>query len=328
MRRLRAAAASAACAALVCAGAGTAVAAPPTASVDHVVARTDRWIQVFVDSPAMQRIVQVDVLLPPDRDSPHPTLYLLDGDGADPTQTESTWTMRTDAVQFFGDKPVNVVLPVGGGGTFYSDWQRDDPRLGHVRWETFLTQELPPLIDNTFHGNGRNAVAGLSMGGQAAMSLTFRYPSLYRSVASYSGCMYTAGVGQAYVRAAVAGRGGDADNMWGGITDPDWAAHDVSLHTDALRGKQVFISAGTDVPGAADLALDPSPTLPLTVSAAMAIEDGARDCTLALDAQLRLQGVPADVHYYLIGTHSWPYWQTALHDSWPTLAAGVTAGTE
>ncbi|MFD4432855.1 hypothetical protein [Nocardia sp. NPDC058497] len=33
--------------------------------------------------------------------------------------------------------------------------------------------------------------------------------------------------------------------------------------------------------------------------------------------------IAATTKYYLLGTHSWPYWQTMLHDSWPTLKSGI-----
>ncbi len=303
------------------------IVAPPVASaqaqIDHIIQRTQRWQQVFVRSPAMQRVVQVDVLTPAAATTARPTLYLLDGNGADAAAGQSTWTLRTDAVNFFADKQVNVVLAVGGGGTFYTDWLRDDPGLGHNRWETFLTQELPPLIDATFHGNGRDAVAGVSMGGQAAMALATRNPTLYRSVAAYSGCLFTGSIGQGYVRTAVAERGGNADNMWGAALNPQWAAHDVALHTDALRGKPVFVSVASGIPGPPDLAFDPLYSWPTTETEAVAIEQGAHDCTLAFDAELRTQHIPATMKYYPTGTHSWPYWQQPLHDSWPILAAGL-----
>ncbi|WP_238846702.1 alpha/beta hydrolase [Nocardia arthritidis] len=306
--------------------AGTVIGAPVVlaqAQIDHIVKRTDRWLQVFVRSPAMGRIVQVDLLSPADSTTPHPTLYLLDGNGADASEGQSTWTLRTDAVAFFADKPVNVVLAVGGGGTFYTNWLRDDPGLGHNQWETFLSQELPPLIDTNFHGSGRNGVAGVSMGGQAAMTLAFRNPALYRSVAAYSGCLFTSNVGQTYVRTAVFERGGNPDNMWGTAGDPQWPAHDVSLHTDGLRGKALFVSTGTGVPGPADATFDPTFSWPTTEAAAVAVEQGAHDCTTGFDAELRGDGIPATVKYYPIGTHSWPYWQAPLHDSWPVLAGGL-----
>ncbi|MGF6886293.1 S-formylglutathione hydrolase FrmB [Nocardia sp. GAS34] len=303
------------------------VVAPPMAAaqatIDHIVKRTDRWLEVYVQSPALQRVVQLDVLLPAAATTPHPTLYLLDGNGADASEGQSTWTLKTDAVNFFSNKPVTVVMPVGGGGTFYTNWLRDDPKLGHNQWETFLTQELPPLMDGTFHGNGVDAVAGVSMGGQAAMALAFRNPSLYRAVGSYSGCLFTGSIGQAYVRAAVIERGGNPDNMWGIELNPQWAAHDVVLHTGPLRGKPLFVSVASGIPGPADNTFDPSWAWPTTEAQAVAIEKGAHDCTLAFDAELHVENIPSTVKFYPVGTHSWPYWQAPLHDSWPTLASGL-----
>ncbi|MBB5914877.1 S-formylglutathione hydrolase FrmB [Nocardia transvalensis] len=309
--------------------AATVVAAPAASAqawIDHVVARTDRWLQVFVWSPAMDRVVQVDVLLPRNTAGPHPTLYLLDGNSADESVGQSTWTLKTDAVRFFADKPVTVVLPVGGGGTFYTDWLRDDPELGRNQWETFLAEELPPLIDTRFHGSGANAVAGVSMGGQAAMALTFRNPALYRAAAAYSGCLFTSTLGQGYVRTAVVQRGGDPDNMWGRATDPQWRAHDVSLHVGDLRGKSLFVSAGSGIPRPTDAEIDRRSSWPDTLIESVVIERGAYECTGVLDARLRAQGVPATVTYYTFGVHSWPYWQAPLHDSWPVLARGLGVG--
>ncbi|MFI9507164.1 alpha/beta hydrolase [Nocardia sp. NPDC052566] len=142
---------------------------------------------VSVYSPAMDRIIPVEVLHPPGTTA-RPSYYLLDGVDSRPPTTN--WSQFTDIDAFFADKQVNVILPVGGEGSYYSDWQRPDHHLGSLmRWETFLTRELPPLIDRQFHGNGRNAVGGVSMGAAAAAILATRHPALYRGVASFSGCV-------------------------------------------------------------------------------------------------------------------------------------------
>jgi S-formylglutathione hydrolase FrmB len=39
--------------------------------------------------------------------------------------------------------------------------------------------------------------------------------------------------------------------------------------------------------------------------------------------RLRTAGIPVTVDYYGAGTHSWPYWQRALHQSWPVLASAL-----
>lgn len=306
---------------LAAVGMSAAPAHADSARIDHIDAITDRWLRVYVDSPAMGRIVEVQVLVPSHRDHPRPTVYLLDGKAADPVG--STWITRGDALSFFADKDVNVVLSVGGPVSYYTDWQRPDPVLGSYRWETFLTRELPPLLDDAFEGSGRNAIAGISMGAQAALMLAVRSPHLYAAVAGYSGCYSaTAGFGQAQMRAVIASMGGDATNMFGAPEDPDWDAHDVFAHVDALRGSTVYLSAGSGLPGAresgspmelADAALIGGP-----------LEAVTGMCTRQLAEKLASEDIPATVDLRGTGTHSWPYWAAELRRSWPILDAALT----
>ncbi|MGB6070349.1 MAG: alpha/beta hydrolase-fold protein, partial [Rhodococcus sp. (in: high G+C Gram-positive bacteria)] len=150
--------------------------------VDTVIA-SDTLRTLSVESPAMGAVVDVQVLTPAAKTGSRPTLYMLSGIGEEDPDN-SMWLRKGGAAEFFADKNVNVVLPLAGPGSFYTDWQRDDPKLGRYQWETFLTQELPPLIDAAVDGNGRNAIAGLSMGAQSAMMLAARNPDLYSGVAS------------------------------------------------------------------------------------------------------------------------------------------------
>ncbi|WP_372465957.1 alpha/beta hydrolase [Nocardia spumae] len=293
---------------------------PSAASVDRVEQITDRRVRVFVRSPAMARTLPVEVLLPADRSRPRPTVYLLDGRSA--SNDYNNWTERGGAVQFFADKDVNVVLTIGGPAGYYTDWQQPDPVLGTNRWETFLTRELPPLMDATFEGNGRNAVEGVSMGAEAAMMLTMRHPQLYRAVAAHSGC-YAMGsdIGQAQARAVVRTYGGEPDNMFGKQDDPDWLAHDVMMHADSLRGTAIYLSAGSGMPGPYD-----GPGNPEAASAigfGGPLEAGANACTMALADRLERMQIPADVDLEKVGTHSWPYWKDELPRAWPTLAGAL-----
>ncbi|MCE5287929.1 MAG: esterase family protein [Nocardiaceae bacterium] len=305
----------------------------PTAPVSANVTYTDngtiptvngRAHQLTVDSAFMGK-VRVDVIRA-SATGTAPTLYLLDGTGARNDQPASTWLLRTDVDTFTNGKNVNIVMPVGGGGTLYTDWQKPDPTLGTLKWETFLTEELRPIIDSDFGGNGTNAIAGLSAGGMAAAAIASRRPELYKAVGSYSTCLLMSNpVGQAIVRGSVISRGGNPDNMWGPVTDPDWVAHDptTTAHLNALRGKPIYISVGSGIPGPADLTFNPLYSYPTDLSGAIAQEQGARDCTRLVQAKFKANNVPATFKFNTIGTHSWPYWQDALHDSWPVLSRGL-----
>ncbi len=295
------------------------VVVPNQATIDHIVRISPTRSAVFVSSPAMGRVVQVQILQPPSG-GPRPTFYLLDG--VDAGSDQNTWTKKTDVESFFADKNVNVVLPVGGMGSFYTDWQRPDPVLGVNKWETFLTKELPPLVDKQLGGNGVNAIGGLSMGGQSALILITRHPDLYRGVAVYSACPDTATRdSKALVRATVGSRGGDATNMWGPDTDPAWTAHDPMTNAEKLRGKSVYVAVGNGLPGLHELQL--SEDLPSIIAEGGPIETVTLLCTRTFDARLRGLGIPARFDYRLTGTHSWPYWQDDLHASWPIVAASL-----
>ena len=290
------------------------------ASIDHIVPINDRRLRVWVNSPAMQRAVQVQVLLPREQKYPRPTVYMLDGRSAE--AEGNNWTELGHADQFFEDKDVNVVLTVGGPASFYTDWKRPDPVLGTNMWETFLTRELPPLIDAEFNGNGRNAVMGVSMGAEAAMMLAFRQPNLYTAVAVHSGC-FSMGtdLGQAQARAVVATYSGAPDNMFGDQKDPAWLDHDVLLHAEALRGKAIYMSVGSGLPGQYDT--PDKPDIVSTIGFGGPLEAATNACTRRLADRLTALGIPVTAHFRATGTHSWPYWSDELSRSWPTISQAL-----
>ncbi|AMY53557.1 MULTISPECIES: alpha/beta hydrolase [Nocardiaceae] len=302
-------------------GIASAEPAAPSARIVDTVLTSDTLRTLKVDSPAMGAVVEVQVLTPAAKSGPRPTLYMLSGIGEEDPHN-SMWLRKGQAAEFFADKNVNVVLPLAGPGSFYTDWQRDDPKLGRYQWETFLTEELPPLIDAAVDGNGRNAIAGLSMGAQSAMMLAARNPDVYSGVASYSGCFASAEpLGQASIRAIVGAFGGNADNMWGGPFDPAWAEHDSVANAESLRGTDVYVSVGTGAPGRHE-SFDTAAGWDRVVVGGL-IEVGSNYCTHRLADRLGQLNIPATFDFTETGTHSWPYWVEQLPKSWPTLAGSL-----
>ena len=170
---------------------GVANAAPAVPTIERVEAEGPTQYGVYVHAPSMAKTIKVQVLVPAVDRGPRPTLTMLSGLGEE-DPTNSMWLRKTDAVNFFRDKNVTVALPLAGNGSFYTDWYRDDPKLGRYKWETFLTRELPPLLEKRFSGNGIRGIGGLSMGAGSALTLAARKPGFFRSVASFSGCYSTA----------------------------------------------------------------------------------------------------------------------------------------
>lgn len=327
-----------------CSGAGTAFAEPPSSTAtpstpataplpSRIVSSADvtsreKLLEVY--SASMGRNISVTVLHPENDARPAPVLYLLNGAGGG--EDSATWKAKTDYRKFFADKHVNVVTPNSGAFSYYTDWQKDDPVLGRNKWQTFLTEELPPLVDKSFTTTGANAIAGISMSGTSVLNLAIAAPKLYRSVAAYSGCARTSDpLGQAYIRTVVGDRGrGDITNMWGPLDGPGWKANDPYLNAAKLKGVKVYMTSGTGLPGPYDVPSarlingDPAVLLDQVLMGG-AIEAVVNSCTQQMKQALDKAGVDATVTTRPTGSHSWEYWQRDLHTTWPSIAKDLNA---
>ncbi|MGW5386083.1 alpha/beta hydrolase [Nocardia sp. NPDC003963] len=312
-------------------------AADPGAHIVSLASGAGRSVEVTVHSPAMRRDIALQVLRPADTATPAPTLYLLNGAGGG--EDAATWSAQTDVSEFFADKHVNVVIPREGAFSYYTDWQREDPGLatklgnnGRNMWATFLTEELPPVLDSAFGTTGRNAIAGISMAATSVLDLTIRAPRLYHAAAAYSGCAMTSDLlGQAFVTLVVSLGGGDAENMWGPSGGPGWREHDPYLQADRLPDIPMYIASGTGLAGRYDSAADPrldgdQRMLWNQLLIGGGIEAAADYCTRALQRRTQELG-RTDIVYDLrpSGTHSWGYWEDDLHRSWPLLAGALSS---
>lgn len=107
----------------------------------------------------------------------------------------------------------------------------------------------------------------------------------------------------------------------GAAGDPDWRNHNPSGNAEALRGKTIYSSASSGLPGAHNTAL--------TLEGATAIVRGGplealvHSCTQAFESRLEGLGIAGVFAYRDSGTHSWPYYEDALHDSWPILESAL-----
>nr|WP_280458435.1 alpha/beta hydrolase family protein [Nocardia carnea] len=285
-------------------------AAAPGPRVDAERPLGGRAVALDVFSPAMNRVI-TNRVIPAAGGGPAPTIYLLTGIGGG-TDGISWWD-DTDVRQFFADKNVNVVMPIGGAYTLYTDWRTDDPVLGRARWQTYLTTELPAVVDARFTTTGRNAIAGVSMSGGSAVDLAIQAPGRYQAVASYSGCPWSAdAAGVAMVGAQVLRGGGNPGNMWGPPGGPGWQAHDAFRHAARLAGTAVYLSAASGIPGAIDRGWGFPP-----------VEAVASACTSAFAGRLAQLGVGAVHIDRPAGAHTWGQFEYDLHDSWPYLARAI-----
>lgn len=293
-------------------------------TVQRVDWLTDRRVAVWVNSPSMGVPIQVQLLLARDwnakPDAKFPVVYMLDGMRA--RDDENGWTMETDAESFYADKNVNVVLPIGGQSSFYADWM-DQNNGQNYKWETFLTKELPPILESDWRSTQTRGVVGLSMGGTSAMMLAARNQGFFKFAGSLSGILTTTTLGMPQAIAfAMADAGGyDADAMWGNPTNDAWAAHDPYLLADKLKGVSLYISSGSGTTGPYD---QPSGIPGISTNyAGMGLEILSRLTSQTFTTKLRKLNIPATVNYRPSGTHSWPYWEFELHQLWPQLAGAL-----
>ncbi|NEW43900.1 esterase family protein [Nocardia cyriacigeorgica] len=302
--------------------------APDGSRIVKAEYKDDRNIRLHVYSAAMDKNVQIDVQRPADASVPRPTLYLLNGAGGG--EDDASWQVKTDALEFLSDKNVNVVQPVGGKWSYYTDWIADDPVLGRNKWTTFFTEELPPLVDGALGTNGTNAIAGLSTSGTTVLALPIAKPGLYKAAAAYSGCAQTSDpVGSEFVKLTVeTWGGGDTMNMWGPAGSAEWVKNDPYVNAEGLRGLDLYISTGNGLPGQYDTlngpyALPGAYGLANQIVIGGVIEAGTNYCTNNLKGKLDSLGIPATYNFRNSGSHSWGYWRDEFQRSWPVLAKGL-----
>ena len=299
------------------------VATPGTAEARVVSVRelSPRVSLVAVYSPTMHRTISSHVLHPVGKPAGLPSFYLLGGAGG--AEDGISWYHHGGVKKFFAGKRVNVVLPIGGQFSLMTDWQRRDPMLGVNQWQTFYTRELPTAIDKTFRTSGANALGGVSMSAGPALDLAIQAPGRYRAVAAYSGCPGTTDPLGRLAATAIPLRGGaNPFNMWGTYDHPDWVKHDPVVNAAKLRGKTIFLSAGSGLPGP----IDGGPIETIGgLFGGNVLEAVARSCTTNMSNKLRSLGIGHRFNARPDGSHNWGLFAADMRLSWPMIARAIGA---
>jgi diacylglycerol O-acyltransferase/trehalose O-mycolyltransferase len=299
-------------------GGAVAGAAPGVAAQSpSILAQAPNLERHMVPSAAMGRSIPVDIL----RGSGNGALYLLDGLRAN--DQRSGWDIETNVRELFAGTSVNVVMPVGGRSSFYADWINDPAPNLKYEWETFLTSELPGYLSGVGIRSTNNAIAGLSMAGSAALKLAADHPGRFKYAASFSGYLNLSAPGMPEaVSLALRDEGGfNAVDMFGPLGGPGWVAHDPTRQVEKLRGTQLYISAGSGIPGQHTRLNAPADYFN-TVNA-MGLEWIALMNTRTFERAARAAGVNATYSYPAQGVHAWGYWQDELTKAKPQILAAI-----
>jgi S-formylglutathione hydrolase FrmB len=279
-------------------------------STQHLSPRLE---ELRVSSPALARGTSVRVLVPDgfDPQVDHlPVLYLLHGGFG----SERDWTDAGDAEAATAGLPLIVVMPAGGIGGWYSDWQ-STPREGPQRWETYHLNELRPFIEQRYatrtDRDGR-AVVGLSMGGFGAMHYAARHPDLFGFAASFSGAVDILHPGiSGVITISPLAHQGLPGQVFGnrGAAEAKWHAHNPVDLASRLRTVDVQIRTGNGRPGGPHGgAPDPQ-------------EYGVWQASTTLHERLNALGIAHVFEDRGPGAHNFDYWRDDLRSTLPGVMA-------
>lgn len=274
-----------------------------------------RYSQWLIDSGDMKRGITVEVYRAATDNAP--TLYLLDGVGSE----QPSGFMQWGAIEQFKNENVNLVIPTGGQGTMWADWIAPDPVLGISKFETFITRDLPNLVEPELNTNGKRGIGGISMGAAAAVTTASKHPDLYQAVFGVSGCYSTDALGQILTRYTVESRGGTVTNMWGEPGNATWQANDALLQAEKLRGKRIYLSSGTGVAEPGDWEKYNGDAL--NFAAGMALEQATHRCTQAAQRKLRELNIPAQIDLQPTGMHNWDYYSRQIPVAWNSVKSAL-----
>ncbi len=153
------------------------------------------------DSAVTGTPMALSVFTPPG-EGPFPVLIWLSG----LTCTEDNFTTKAGTYRRAAELGLIVVAPdtsprgpdlqggavgddpgsdLGQGASFYVD-ATEPPCAPHFRMETYVGEELIPLIDRAFPTTGTRSISGHSMGGHGALTLALNHPDLFRSVSAFA----------------------------------------------------------------------------------------------------------------------------------------------
>ena len=141
-------------------------------------------------SPSLDRDMKYRIILPGSYDTGSgrfPVLYLLHGLGGNYLD----WDTRTDLERYAEHLPLIIVMPDAD-----DSWYTDSVSNPKDKFETYIAKDLIAEIDakyRTIQVRYSRAVAGLSMGGYAAMKLALKYPDEFVFAGSFSGAQDAGG---------------------------------------------------------------------------------------------------------------------------------------
>ena len=238
-------------------------------------------VDVSFRSESLQREMHYRVLLPAgyERSEKHyPTLYLLHGLYGD----FKNWSTLTHLAGWAEGLELVVAMPDAG-----NSWYVNSATKESDKFEDYIVNDFITEVDShfrTIRDRNARAIAGLSMGGYAAMNFSIKHPPLF----SYSGAISGALDAPSGLDERVSGFREGLRNAFGPHGNPNRSANDVFLLLEtADKGKlpYFYIDCGED--------------------------DIFSTANRNLAARLREKKISYEYHE-MPGAHTWEYWDAAI----------------
>lgn len=271
----------------------------------------------------MQRTIKVELYRSTTGEATSPNVILLDGVGS---PFKSGFAQKGTPEKM---PDANVIIPTGGVAGMWADWQDPDPELGINKWETFIADDLPALLQDPQVGlqsNGKTVVGGVSMGGSAAMTLAAKHPQQFDGVLAVSGCYQSDGLGQILANYTVASRGGDINNMWGAYGNDEWLANDarriVTADPSVFAGKPIYFTSATGaaVPGEFEGPKGNGYNYdPIHFATGALLEQAVNSCSGSFSRALDGAGVEHTWVEVPQGMHNWWNFEPQLEKGWEAI---------
>ncbi len=280
--------------------------------------RVERWL---IQSPAMQRVVEVQIMRAPDATKPAPFLFALDGASA---PSRNGWLRKGNIEQALGNEQVTVVMPVQASGSLYLDWVEEDEKIRRPMWETFITTELPQVLEDPAHGlnfNGRRAILGLSMGAAGAVRLANAHPDYFHAVAGLSGCYSNSTeMGLWMNRTIIQSVGANPDKLFG---TTDSTRLDPVRSPMGLKNMPVYLYSADGYVTDNDI-INSRNRPRYELAGGVLLEYATKVCTEELDTAMKSAGMN---HQQVVlqhgGVHDWPYYRQQLAPAWEHLKSAL-----
>lgn len=241
------------------------------------IAQAAKVEKVTVNSAAMKKNIDNIVVVPDgvNAETKLPTVFLLHGAGGN----ASDWINNVPDIKKLSDLyQVLIVCPDGG----VTSWYYDSPIDSSYKYETYVTKELLPYIDQkypTYKSAAYRAITGLSMGGHGGMYLSLRHQDLFAAGGSMSGG----------VDIRPFPKNWDISKRLGTIEEKpeNWEKYTIVNMLDLLKGSnlKLIIDCG--------------------------VNDFFYDVNMDLHNRLLKMKYPHDF-ITRPGAHNWPYWSNAV----------------